>query len=107
MAATPADPLAAFLAHAALESGENQAGELSPDFATQVAIQLDRTTRYLRYLPPTSGWGNIAELEFYGCDAVPSTPASLWATTDVCRVSLAWTGTTTWTLTSCSRVTGL
>ena len=61
---------------------------------TQVSFQMDRTFRYLRYLPPTGGWGNIAELEVYGCDATPDVPAGLTATSGVCAVSLTWAGVT-------------
>ena len=57
---------------------------------TQVSLQLDRSFRYLRYLPPSSGWGNIAELEVYGYDAVPSVPVGLSATSGVGTVSLTW-----------------
>ena len=57
---------------------------------TQVPLQLDRRFRYLRYLPPTGGWGNIAELEVYGCDAVPATPTGLLAAPGVGSVSLTW-----------------
>jgi hypothetical protein len=57
---------------------------------TTVPLQLDRRFRYLRYLPPTGGWGNIAELEAYGYDAVPATPAALTPTSGVHTASLAW-----------------
>ncbi len=58
---------------------------------TTVPLALDRRFRYLRYLPPAGGWGNIAELEAYGCDAVPAAPSDLAADTGVGSVSLAWT----------------
>jgi hypothetical protein len=61
---------------------------------TTVALQLDRRFRYLRYLPPAGGWGNIAELEAYGCDTVPATPAALAPAPGVRAVSLAWGGVT-------------
>lgn len=38
---------------------------------TQVDLAQDYNFRYLRYMPPKGGNGNIAELEVYGCDAVP------------------------------------
>ena len=57
---------------------------------TQVSVQLDRRFRYVRYLPPTGGWGNIAELEVYGYDAVPSAPSGLSAAAGVGTVSLTW-----------------
>lgn len=57
---------------------------------TEVALQLGRRFRYLRYLPPTGGWGNIAELEAYGYDALPATPAGLAATSGLGTVSLTW-----------------
>jgi len=57
---------------------------------THVSIQLDKRFRYLRYLPPSGGWGNIAELEAYGCEALPSAPSGLAATPGVGSVSLMW-----------------
>ena len=57
---------------------------------TQVPLQLDRTFRYLRYLPPPGGWGNIAELEVYGCDAVPGTPSALTPTSGIRSIALTW-----------------
>ena len=61
---------------------------------TQVSVQLDRRFRYLRYLPPAGGWGNIAELEVYGYDAVPAAPAGLAAMPGVGTVALTWGGVT-------------
>ena len=61
---------------------------------TQVSIQLDKQCRYLRYLPPAGGWGNIAELEVYGYDAVPAVPTGLTATAGVGSVVLTWCGVT-------------
>ncbi len=52
---------------------------------TTVMLGGDWRFRYLRYLPPPGGWGNIAELEVYGYDAVPPAPAGLAATA-------GWTG---------------
>lgn len=57
---------------------------------TTVTLDLDRRFRYLRYLPPPNGWGNIAELEAYGCDAVPAAPEGLAATAGVGAVALTW-----------------
>lgn len=57
---------------------------------TTAALNLDRRFRYLRYLPPAGGWGNIAELEAYGHDAVPAAPAGLVATSGVGTVALTW-----------------
>ncbi len=59
---------------------------------TTVPLNLDRRFRYLRYLPPAGGWGNIAELEVYGHDTVPDTPYALAATSGVRSVALAWAG---------------
>lgn len=61
---------------------------------TQVSIQFDKRFRYLRYLPPTGGWGNIAELEVYGYDAMPTIPTGLTATSGVGSVTLTWCGVT-------------
>ncbi len=61
---------------------------------TRVSLQLDADIRYLRYLPPPGGWGNIAELDIYGCEAQPSAPCGLTATSGVGTVSLAWEGVT-------------
>ena len=57
---------------------------------TPVTLGIDRNFRYLRYLPPSDGWGNIAELEIYGHDTVPTMPANLTADADVVSVTLAW-----------------
>lgn len=58
---------------------------------TQVALGVDRLFRYLRYLPPSGGWGNIAELEVYGHDAVPASVASVEAAAPEPRgVRLSW-----------------
>ena len=61
---------------------------------TTVSIQLDKRLRYVRYLPPTGGWGNIAELEVYGYDAVPTAPSGLSVTSGVGTVALTWVGVT-------------
>jgi hypothetical protein len=57
---------------------------------TLVALGVDRLFRYFRYLPPPGGWGNIAELEAYGHDAVPGSPSGLRAEAGVGSVALAW-----------------
>ena len=61
---------------------------------TTVTLGSDWRFRYLRYLPPPDGWGNIAELEVYGYDAVPPVPPGLAATAGVDRVTLTWGGVT-------------
>ncbi|MEO5715439.1 MAG: glycoside hydrolase family 97 N-terminal domain-containing protein [Luteolibacter sp.] len=33
---------------------------------TILAVKCERTFRYLRYLSPDGGWGNVAEVQFYG-----------------------------------------
>lgn len=57
---------------------------------TRVSLQLDTRFRYLRYLPPAGGWGNIAELDLYGCEAQPAAPAGLAATSGVGTAALRW-----------------
>ena len=75
---------------------------------TQVSIQLDKRFRYVRYLPPAGGWGNIAELEAYGCDAVSAAPSGLSSTSGVGTVSLTWGAVTNCNgyLVRCARAAG-
>ena len=56
-----------------------------------VSINEDHTFRYFRYLPPSGGWGNIAEAELHGCDSIPPVPTGLIAKTQRDQVTLEWT----------------
>ena len=61
-------------------------------FTTQ-AITNTGTFRYVRYLSPNGGYGNIAELEFDGTPAnptAPTAPTGLTATAGNSQVALAW-----------------
>jgi len=46
--------------------------------------------RYVRYLSPSGGWGDVAEIEFYPKVTLPATPTALTATPGTGTVSLAW-----------------
>jgi hypothetical protein len=49
--------------------------------------------RYVRYLSPDNGFCNVAEVEFYGSDALPAPPAAptgLVATAGNMQVTMAW-----------------
>jgi len=60
---------------------------------TSVPILTNYEFQYFRYLPPPGGWGNIAEAELYGYDAVPQVPAGLLVTTQSDSVALNWDAT--------------
>lgn len=48
--------------------------------------------RYVRYLGPPNGWGNVAEVQFWGFNAVvPATPAGLMAIAGDAQAGLSWT----------------
>ncbi|MDD2598298.1 MAG: CotH kinase family protein [Kiritimatiellae bacterium] len=57
---------------------------------TTVLIDNNFEFRYFRYLPPPGGWGNIAEAELYGYDAIPATPQGLSLATESDSVTLSW-----------------
>ncbi|HEU5395998.1 MAG TPA: discoidin domain-containing protein, partial [Verrucomicrobiae bacterium] len=46
--------------------------------------------RYVRYLSPPNGWGNIAEVEFYSVTTAPGAPTNLTASAGNAQVALAW-----------------
>ena len=47
--------------------------------------------RYLRYIGPANGWCNVAEVEFWGLNAVaPSAPTGLSATAGDAQAALGW-----------------
>lgn len=61
---------------------------------TSQTISATNAFRYVRYLSPDGGYGNISEVEFYGPDGTPGlpvAPANLRATAGDARVDLAWT----------------
>jgi fibronectin type 3 domain-containing protein/regulation of enolase protein 1 (concanavalin A-like superfamily) len=60
---------------------------------TSVNISSNATFRYVRYLSPNGGWGNIAELEFYGFLGSVAVPTGLAATAGDAQVSLTWNAT--------------
>ena len=57
---------------------------------TTQAITNKTAFRYIRYLSPVGGWGNVAEVEFYAITTPPSAPANLTAIPGNAQVSLAW-----------------
>ena len=60
---------------------------------TAVNATSNAAFRYVRYLSPNGGWGNIAELEFYGFLASVPVPTGFAAAADDAQVSLTWTAT--------------
>jgi hypothetical protein len=68
----------------------------TPPDSTLTAQAITNTTafRYLRYLSPNGGWGNIAEAQFYspsaGLPVLPLSPTGLSATAGDKQIQLAW-----------------
>jgi hypothetical protein len=63
---------------------------------TVQAVTNAATFRYLRYIGPTNGWCNVAEVEFRGFNAVPpSAPAGLAAVAGDGNVALSWSASAT------------
>jgi glucose/arabinose dehydrogenase len=62
---------------------------------TSVAVSSGAAFRYVRYLSPNEGYGNISELEFYTSQAVrpPNAPTNLTSTSGNDGIRLAWTDT--------------
>ena len=62
---------------------------------TAQTVNATNTFRYVRYLAPDGGYGNVAEVEFYGQDivppGVPAAPTGLAAAASEAQVSLSWT----------------
>jgi fibronectin type 3 domain-containing protein len=58
-----------------------------------VAVPLNSTYRYVRYLSPAGGWGNVAEIEFYSSAVVraPDAPTGLGAVAALNGITLNWT----------------
>ena len=62
-----------------------------PDGWTVQAVTNAAGFRYLRYLGPANGWCNVAEVEFWGINAVaPSAPAGLSAAATDAQAALSW-----------------
>ena len=61
---------------------------------TAQTISVTNAFRYVRYLAPDGGYGNIAELEFYGLDitppGTPTAPTGLAAAASEAQVTLSW-----------------
>jgi alpha-glucosidase len=56
---------------------------------TLVAISNAQTFRYLRYLSPNGGWGNVSEVQFYG-PGKPAAPSGLKATRTSSTAKVSW-----------------
>jgi beta-galactosidase len=84
-------------------------GANQPDFSDAVAFGMITNTppdawtallrtnatafRYVRYLSPTNGYGNVSEVQFFGPSVgVPAPPSSLTATLGNAEIALSWTG---------------
>jgi hypothetical protein len=72
---------------------------------TSVNISNNAAFRYVRYLSPDGGWGNIAELKFYGFLGSVPVPGGLAATAGDAQVSLIWNATAGVTAYKVSRAT--
>lgn len=57
---------------------------------TTVLVTNTTPVRYVRYLSPNGGWGNVAEVEFYGITTPPAAPANLSASARSGKVALLW-----------------
>jgi hypothetical protein len=66
---------------------------------TPQGISNTNSYRYLRYLSPINGWGNVAEIEFYGYAPVSTTPVQLVLTSAGNQLQFSWpSGHTGWRL---------
>ena len=76
---------------------------------TSVNIANTAAFRYVRYLSPDNGFGNVAELEFYGylfSNAVPQTPTGLIAgAVSSSQINLTWNAVTNATTYNVKRAT--
>jgi fibronectin type 3 domain-containing protein len=60
---------------------------------TPQTVSVTTAFRYVRYLSPNNGYGNVAEVEFYGRAVLPPPPAApvgLIATAGDAQVTLSW-----------------
>lgn len=57
---------------------------------TSVEIGSASAFRYVRYLSPNGGWGNVAEVEFYGYTPVATTSVQLAPTFGGNQIQFAW-----------------
>ncbi|GEM_PF-666557 len=63
---------------------------------TVQAVTNAASFRYLRYIGPANGWCNVAEVEFWGLNAVaPSAPTGLAAVAGNGNVALSWSASAT------------
>lgn len=69
-----------------------------PPYGAFTSVNITNATafRYVRYLSPNGGWGNVAEVEFWGPGAAaPAAPTGLAATAGNAQVALAWNASAT------------
>jgi len=57
---------------------------------TAQAISNTNAFRYVRYLSPVAGWGNVAEVEFYGYAPVSTTPVRLGMSFGGNQIQFSW-----------------
>ena len=57
---------------------------------TAVSITNTPAFRYVRYLSPDDGWGNVAELEFYGCQLTVPPPPLMGMALTTTNLTLSW-----------------
>jgi hypothetical protein len=66
---------------------------------TSVGVTNMTAFRYVRYLSPDGGWGNVAEVDFYGYTPVATTPVQLASTISGNQLQFSWpTDHTGWRL---------
>ncbi|MBE7498680.1 MAG: PQQ-dependent sugar dehydrogenase [Verrucomicrobiaceae bacterium] len=65
-------------------------GAPAADVLTTQLVSNPNGFRYVRYLSPDNGFCNVAEVEFYGSDALPAAPTGLAATAGHTQVGLTW-----------------
>jgi glucuronoarabinoxylan endo-1,4-beta-xylanase len=68
---------------------------------TRASVANKTAFRYVRYLSPNGGWGNVAELQFFG-HSLPTIPNGLSATGGNTNVVVSWSVSGTGSATSCN-----